>query len=127
MKRMPETPVAGLPPFTLEQLHSLAGLARWGKQAAVTAALGKSQSQISRDLTGLEQALGGVVLFDRATRKATARGEAVLAYARILLDGWERLQCQLSLEQGAAGTATLVAVVGSKAFTVASPCLITTW
>jgi len=83
-----------LPPFTLEQLHSFAGLVRWGKQAAVTAALGKSQPQISRDLAALEKGLGQV-LFDRSARQPTVAGEHVLIYATSVLEGWHQLHAQL--------------------------------
>jgi hypothetical protein len=65
---------------TLAQLESFATLARWRKQAAAEAALGKSQSQISRDLAALERAVG-LCLFDRRGRVLTAAGRRLLDYS----------------------------------------------
>jgi len=92
----------------MQQLETFTGLARWGKQTALTAALGKSQSQISRDLTALERALGGVTLFDRAKRRPTAAGVRVDTYARTTLDGWKDLRREL--QEAAAHGALSMAV-----------------
>ncbi|MCY3020760.1 MAG: LysR family transcriptional regulator [Planctomycetota bacterium] len=96
-----------LPPLTFAQLQSFAGLTRWGKQAAVTAALGKSQSQVSRDLAAMERALGGAVLFDRAARRPTDAGELVLEYAVSVLEGWQRLRSRLKRHDEGAGELAL--------------------
>jgi DNA-binding transcriptional LysR family regulator len=83
-------------------------MVRWGKQAAVQAALGRSQSQISRDLSGLEKSLG-VRLLDRVTRKPTPSGDVLLAYAEQVLEGWASAREQLRGASVATGTVTLVA------------------
>lgn len=107
MRRMSSKTEGEVPPFTFEQLHSFAGLVRWGKQAAVTAALGKSQPQISRDLAALEKGLSKTVLFNRAARQPTAAGEKILSYAATVLDGWHQLQAQLQEESGWSGKVVL--------------------
>lgn len=96
-------------PVSFEQLRTFASLARWGKQSAVESDLGKSQSQISRDLTALERALGGVMLLDRTTRTVTAAGEALLDYATNVLAGWQRVSARVSGSVAGVGQVALIA------------------
>lgn len=93
--------------LTFEQLNTLVELSRWGKQAAAELALGKSQSQISRDLAAMEKAAGGLVLIDRTTRQPTEAGRQVLEYASQVLGGWDQLKDRLAGH--GTGTVTLVA------------------
>ncbi|MBN2713700.1 MAG: LysR family transcriptional regulator [Planctomycetes bacterium] len=86
-------------PLTVQQLSTLIALAKWKKQSAVENALGKSQSQISRDLAGMEKALGGRSLFCRTTRTITEEGEKVLEYALAVKHEWDNLKYQLEEEK----------------------------
>jgi DNA-binding transcriptional LysR family regulator len=100
---------ATLPPFTFQQLQTFVELARRGKQSAVESALGKSQAQISRDLSALERELGGVCLFDRGSRTLTRHGETFLHHAREMLAGWRRLESSLSGIEDERGACVLAA------------------
>jgi DNA-binding transcriptional LysR family regulator len=93
---------------SVTQLESFVALVRYGKQAAVQAAVGRSQSQVSRDLSGLERALGARLL-DRTTRKPTPAGEVLLAYAEQVQEGWAVAREKLGGESEVEGTVTLVA------------------
>ena len=96
------------PAVTLAQLASFLTLARHGKQAAAEAALGKSQSQISRDLAALERTLG-VRLLDRRERRLSAAGRRLLDYAAGVLRGWEALREGADDDAGGVGQAVLAA------------------
>lgn len=93
---------------SIAQLESFVALVRYGKQAAAQTVLGRSQSQVSRDLSGLEKALG-VRLLDRGTRRPTPAGDVLLAYAEQVLEGWSNARERLGGESEVKGTVKLVA------------------
>jgi DNA-binding transcriptional LysR family regulator len=95
------------PPLPSVPLATFTALARWRKQAAVEKALGKSQSQVSRDLAALEKSLGRLTLFDRRRRAPTPAGERVLAFAADLSAGWDRLCSGLAGDAEVAGKVVL--------------------
>lgn len=103
-----------------KQLRTFRLLAQYGKQAAVEAALGKSQSQISRDLSALERRLGDVALFDRESKRVTDAGALLLQYATDTHRGWGRLLQQL---QGTATEGTVSLAVGPCLLPVVAPLL----
>ena len=96
MKRKTSASKPSAAGISFEQLATFSTLARLGKQAAARAALGKSQSQISRDLAALERGLGGALLFDRDSRRPTAAGAVLAEYAEEALAGLERTRARLA-------------------------------
>lgn len=112
MHKRKNSEIEFLTKVTLRQLQTFVELCRWEKQAAAEVALGKSQSQISRDLSALESACGELPLFDRASRKPTEAGQEVLAFATTLIQNWHRLQSRLSGESQERGEVSLIVQAG---------------
>jgi DNA-binding transcriptional LysR family regulator len=89
-------PALGCP--TLDQLRTFLAVAEAGSFSAAARALGRRQSAVSYAIATLEEQLGGLRLFDRATRRPTLTeaGRTLLVEARKVSLGVDGLRARAS-------------------------------
>lgn len=95
---------------TLDQIRVFLAVVETGSFSAAARRLNRRQSVISYTIANLEQQLGGLNLFDRATRRPTLTeaGSAILADARKLTAGLGELQARArGLHQGLEAEVTI--------------------
>ncbi len=87
-------PALGSP--SLEQLRVFVAVAEGGSFSAAARALNRQQSVVSYAIANLEEQLGGLSLFDRATRRPTltVAGTTLLAEARKVMMGVDGLRAR---------------------------------
>ncbi len=87
-------PALGSP--SLDQLRTFVAVAEAGSFSAAARVLGRGQSAVSYAIANLEEQLGGLKLFDRATRRPTLTlaGALLLAEARKVTMGLDGLRAR---------------------------------